>query len=276
MDKQHIRAQFAAHVSGADADIQLDLAALQIAAEAEPGLVISDYLDFLDKMAKRFEVDFDHATNLGVSITSLNEFIYRAEGFSGNIKNYYEPRNSYLNHVINTHEGIPITLALLHICLGRRLQLPVYGISFPGHFLVRYGHKKPVIVDPFSGRILSEADCATLLQQIAGPRALLRPEYFEVASNKSILIRMLDNLKQIFWRNQAWDDSKSCIERQLLLLPGQQEFNVQLGAVYEYQGKLSLAQHTYTQVLADCQDPDIKVLASQRLLALGTSKPTIH
>jgi regulator of sirC expression with transglutaminase-like and TPR domain len=141
---------------------------------------------------------------------------------------------------------------------------------------VRYGHDQGVIVDPFSGRILSQTDCGTLLKQIAGPRAVVQEDYFDIASNKSILIRMLDNLKQIHWRNHEWGDSEACIERQLLLIPEQQEFNIQLGAVYERQGKFSLAQHTYTQVLEDSQDQEITVLASQRLLAMGTSKPIIH
>ena len=99
---------------------------------------------------------------------------------------------------------------------------------------------------------------------------------FDIASNRSILIRMLDNLKQIHWRNHEWDDSEACIERQLLLIPEQEEFNIQLGAVYERQGKLSLAQNTYTQVLENSRDQEIKLLASQRLLAMGTSKPIIH
>ncbi|MDA9285278.1 transglutaminase-like domain-containing protein [Pseudomonadales bacterium] len=276
MDKLTIRHLFATCVAQPDADIPLDRAALLIAAESEPDLDINQHLKYLDTTAARFEAALEPGVSSAIPITRLNEFIYRTEGFSGNIQNYYEPRNSFLNHVINTHQGIPITLALIHICLGRRLQLPVHGISFPGHFLVRYGDDQPVIIDPFSGRVLSETDCSTLLKQIAGPSAVLQPEYLEVATNKSILIRILDNLKQIFWHNQAWDESKACIERQLLLIPERQEFNVQLGAVYERQGKLGLAQHTYTMILEDCLDPDIKLLASQRLLAMGTSKPIIH
>jgi regulator of sirC expression with transglutaminase-like and TPR domain len=276
MDKYQIRDRFAAYVSRPDADIQLDVAALLIAAESEPNLDIDRYLLYLDETASRFEHQASHATHLGVSVTSLNDFIYLSEGFGGNIKDYYEPRNSFLNHVINTHQGIPITLALIHLCLGSRLQIPVHGISFPGHFLVRYGHDQGVIVDPFSGRILSQTDCSTLLKQIAGPRAVIQADYFDIASNKSILIRILDNLKQIHWRNQDWDHSKACIERQLLLIPEQQEFNIQLGAIYERQGQLSMAQHTYTQVLEASQDQEIKSLASQRLLAMGTAKPIIH
>lgn len=276
MKKQEIRDKFACCVTLPDAEIKLDLAALLIAAESEPDLDIDSYLLYLDETASRFEHHAGHANHLGVSVTSLNDFIYQTEGFGGNIKDYYEPRNSFLNHVINTHQGIPITLALIHLCLGSRLQIPVHGISFPGHFLVRYGHDQGVIVDPFSGRVLSQTDCSTLLKQIAGSRAVMQADYFDIASNRSILIRMLDNLKQIHWRNHEWDDSEACIERQLLLIPEQEEFNIQLGAVYERQGKLSLAQNTYTQVLENSRDQEIKLLASQRLLAMGTSKPIIH
>ena len=179
--------------------------------------------------------------------------------------------------MIDTRNGIPITLALIHICIGRRLGLPVAGISFPGHFLVSYGYEQRVIVDPFGGRILSEADCGNLLRQIAGPRAIMQPEYFEAASNRSILLRILDNLKQIFWHNKDWEQSRSCIERQLLLIPEQTEYNIQLGAVFEMQGNPQAAELTYIRVLENAADDRIRELASKRLMALSAgSRPVIH
>lgn len=276
MNKSDIRERFAIVAAQPDSEIRLDEAALLIAAELDDGFDVARYMRRLDKLAERFESAYDDTTSLGISVSSLNDFIHKEEGFTGNVKNYYAPENSYLNRVIDTRCGIPITLALIHIGIGRRLGLPVSGINFPGHFLVRYGSEKHMIVDPFSGRFLSEPDCATLLKQIAGPRAIVQPHYFDAADNKSVLVRMLDNLKQIFWRNRSWDESKSCIERQLLLHPGQNEFTVQLGAVYEMQGKVHLAQHTYTTVLQVSDDEQIKSLASKRLLALETTTPTIH
>lgn len=276
MKNEEIRKRFAAIASLPDGDIRLDEAALVIAAESDNTVDVDSYLDRLDKMAVRFEKAYDRTTQLGISVSSLNDFIHKEEGFSGNVRNYYAPENSYLNHVIDTHYGIPITLALVHISIGERLALPVSGINFPGHFLVKYGTDKHLIVDPFSGRFLSETDCATLLKQIAGARAKIQPHYFETADNKAILLRILDNLKKIFWREKSWDESKRCIERQLLLRPDQNEFTVQLGAVYEMQGKVLLAQHTYANVLQVCDDDQIKNLASKRLLALETTSPTIH
>lgn len=274
-DRQNseIRSQFEVLAGQPDANVRLDHGALLIAAETDAPFDISQSLAELDALAERFE--HDAGTTMGISVSSLVDFIHRENGFSGNVRNYYAPENSYLNRVIDSHYGIPITLAIIHLSLGQRLGIPVSGISFPGHFLVRYGEDKPLYVDPFSGRFLSETDCATLLQQIAGSRAKIQPKHLEPAANKAILVRILDNLKQIFWRSKAWDESERCIERQLLLRPDQGEYTVQLGAVYEMQGKVSLARHTYTALLRETEDDQIKSLASKRLLSLESS-PTIH
>ncbi len=276
MNQQEIRQRFA-EIAALPADqVPLDEAALLIAAETDEPFDIAGSMAALDRLAERFETVFDRTTALGVSVASLNDFIHREESFTGNVNNYYALENSYLNRVIDSHQGIPISLALIHITIGARLNLPVRGINFPGHFLVRYGDEKHMIVDPFTGRLLSETDCATLLKQIAGPRAIVQPDYFDPADHKSVLLRVLDNLKQIFWRNKAWDESEKCIERQLLLRPEQNEFNIQLGAVYEMQGKVLMAQHTYTSVLQISDDEQLRTLASKRLLSLESRSRVIH
>ncbi|MBO6656676.1 MAG: transglutaminase family protein [Pseudomonadales bacterium] len=271
-----IRARFTEIAALPDDDIPLDEAALLIAAEAEEDIDVDHYLGELDKLAIAFKQDQRFKTDFGVPIPTLLTYIHSELGFSGNINEYYDPANSYLNRVIDYRTGIPISLALIHIAIGNRLHIPVGGISFPGHFLVRYGGHNSAIVDPFSGRELSKADCQTLLRQIAGPKATLRDEYFNPASPRDVLIRMLDNLKQIFWRERSWDQSKACIDRQLLLFPDQEEFNIQLGAVYEMQGNTSLAQYTYTEVLRGASDDQVRDLASKRLLALESRSKTIH
>ncbi|MBT4160546.1 MAG: hypothetical protein HOC70_02465 [Gammaproteobacteria bacterium] len=268
-----IRQRFAEIVAQPDEAIPLDEAALLIAAEAEPDIVIDDYLSQL----KNFAIDFQRQRQgYGIPVTSLVNYIHEDLGFSGNVSDYYDPRNSYLNRVVDSRCGIPISLALIHISIGGRLDIPVSGISFPGHFLVRYGKEPGAIVDPFSGRELSHADCQNLLRQIAGPRATLKEEYFDSASTRDVLIRILDNLKQIFWRAKEWDESKACIDRQLLLLPDREEFNVQLGAVYEMQGNTAMAHLAYNQVLQAATDEKLRQLASKRLLALADGPRTIH
>jgi len=275
MQKSNNRARFESIANLADDEIHLDEAALVIAAETQEDLDVEYFLHRLDTLASKFETAFDTTTGFGISVASLNDFIHNTEGFRGDVRDYFDPRNCYLNRVIETKIGIPITLALIHISLGARLSIPVKGINFPGHFLVRYGDEPHLIVDPFSGRILSEPDCATLLKQIAGSKAVLKQYYFQIASNKDILIRILDNLKKIFWEKKSWDKSKACIERQMLLRPAHDEFSVQLGAVYEMQGNLHLAQHTYTTVLQETSDEQLRNIASKRLLAMQGSQ-TIH
>ena len=271
-----IRNRFAQLAAQPDADIRLDEAALLIAAEAEQDISVEHYLSELDDLALRFKADGRFQKSLDIPVSALVNYIHDDLGFSGNITDYYDPTNSYLNRVIDYKHGIPISLALVHISIGSRLNIPVSGISFPGHFLVQYGGGNGTIVDPFSGRELSRTDCQNMLKQIAGPKATLKEEYFSPASPRDVLIRMLDNLKQIFWRQKSWEESKACIDRQLLLLPEREEFNVQLGAVYEMQGNTALAHHTYTQILQGASDDQLKQLASKRLLALVSHSKTIH
>ena len=271
-----IRNRFAQLAARPDADIRLDEAALLIAAESEQDISVEHYLSELDNLAARFKSEDRFHTGLDIPVSALVNYIHDELGFSGNITDYYDPANSYLSRVIDYKHGIPITLALVHIAIGTRLDIQVSGISFPGHFLVQYGGSTGTIIDPFSGRQLSRTDCQNLLSQIAGPSATLKEEYFSPASPRDVLIRMLDNLKQIFWRQKSWDESKACIERQLLLFPERDEFNVQLGAVHEMQGNTALAQYTYTQVLQGASDDQLKELASKRLLALVSDSKTVH
>lgn len=271
-----IRQRFADIAARADDKIPVDEAALLIAAEADPEMPVEHYMQALDTFASDFQRDSRFGSHMGIQVNPLINYIHNDLGFSGNVSDYYDPANSYLNRVIDGRRGIPISLALIHLSIGFRLEIPVTGISFPGHFLIRYGESTPIIVDPFSGRELSRADCQNLLRQIAGPRATLQEDYFTPASPREILIRMLDNLKQIFWRAREWEDSKACIDRQLLLLPERKEFNIQLGAIFEMQGNTAMAQHSYTRVLETAAEEKLKDLASRRLLALENDSKVIH
>lgn len=273
---EEARARFTDIAGLPDENIHLDEAALLIAAEKQTDLDIKHYLTSLGNLATKFEQTQDITVSPVTLVNSLIQFIHVAEAFSGNATNYYDPENSYLNRVLDTRHGIPITLALVHISIGSQLGLPVHGVSFPGHFLVCYELGKGIIVDPFSGRILSKPDCTTLLKQLAGPNAELRDEHFASAGNKDVLIRILDNLKNIFWQTKSWEDSKACIDRQLLLLPNRLDFNFQLGVVYEMQGNVSLAQHTYIQVLQASEDDKLRQVVSKRLLSLESRGRTLH
>ncbi len=275
--KSENRIRFESIALLADNKIHLDEAALVVAAEFQLNIDIDFSLQTLGKLARDFETSFDPTTGSGISVASLIDYIHSDKGFCGNVKDYFNPQNSYLNRVLETRSGIPISLALVHISLGQRLGIPVSGINFPNHFLVRYGgNPYQLIVDPLTGRILSEADCGTLLKQTAGPKAIVRRQYFDLASNKDILLRILDNLKRIFWRKKSWNQSKVCIEYQILLRPDSEEYSVQLGTVYEMQGNFQLAQVLYRKFLQESENEHLRNLASKRLLAMHGSSPTIH
>ncbi len=268
------RNQFAAVAKLSDKEIKLDEAALLIAAQMQDNIDVDYYLSLIENLTNKFQ--YLHEKSNHVSVNNLVDFIHITEGFSGNKSYYYDPENSYLNRVIERKIGIPISLALIHICLGERLGIPVHGINFPQHFLICYELEESVIVDPFSGRILSKPDCGYLLKQHLGTAATLKDEYFSYASNREILMRLLDNLKKIFWQKKAWSHSKICIDHQLMLLPNAIDFNIQLGAIYEMQGNTELALQTYTNVFYQATEDDLRQQIVRRLLALKPGKGTIH
>ena len=196
MHKEEIRDQFCESVQKQDENLDLERAIFLIAAETYGEMDIDLCQNQLDQIAGEIRLDPEQPLDVGVA--RIIEHLHNELGFSGNNNNYHDPENSYLNRVLETRLGNPISLGLIHISVGVRLGMPVGGVRFPGHFLVRYGDDKEVLVDPFHGSVLSRHDCETLFKQVAGPKAELDPRFFELASNKAIVIRVLENLKQIF------------------------------------------------------------------------------
>ncbi|HYL23927.1 MAG TPA: transglutaminase-like domain-containing protein, partial [Burkholderiales bacterium] len=141
---------FAQALAQDDARIDLAQTCLMIAEDAYPGLAVERYLGDIERLALRLRARMPQRSGAEERVASLNEFIYEDLGFHGNTEDYYDPRNSYLNEVLDRRTGIPITLAVLYMVLGRRAGLPLEGVSFPGHFLVRLRLRTGVLVlDPF-------------------------------------------------------------------------------------------------------------------------------
>ncbi len=215
---QNARERFAALAAGDDREIDLAEAALQIAREARPELDVDRCLAALDSLAKDAREFVGDADGLE-AVVRLNEYLYQHEHFAGNRGGYYDVKNSFLDQVLETRRGIPITLAVVYLEVARRIGLDVRGVSFPGHFLLRTMDEPPVLIDPFHGSILEREDCEKLLQQALGEDAELTPEYFEPATHRQILVRMLSNLKQIYVQQKALEDALACCDRILLLMP---------------------------------------------------------
>lgn len=195
-------------VARPDADIDLGQAALLIAESEYPSLDIDRYLRELDAIAAEAREQLGsarmapHAGSVGRRGEALERalrFLYESLGFRGNAADYYDPRNSYLNDVIDRRTGIPITLAVVLIEVCQRIGIDARGVSFPGHFLVRAGDAgSRVFVDPFEGCILEPSALRSLYSRATGKSEDPDPRLLEPASKRHILGRMLNNLGAIY------------------------------------------------------------------------------
>lgn len=183
-------ARFQRLVQGSETGVRLDEGALLIAAHAYPGLDVDAELARLDELA---------ATCPSADFEGLRTHLFDTLGFRGNAEDYGDPRNSYLNEVLDRRVGLPITLAVLVLEMGRRLDVPFVGIGLPGHFVVRHEAVPRVLLDPFEcGRLLTPEDCAERVETIYGPAVAFSPAMLQPVGTRAILARMLANLKQRF------------------------------------------------------------------------------
>ena len=211
-------------------DPDLATAALFIARLEYPQLDASRYLDQLDQMGSaaldRLGPPSSEVDPLE-RVEALNTYLYYEQGFAGNEIRYDDPRDSFLNEVLDRRSGIPITLALVYIEVARRAGVPVDGVNFPGHFLLRLrrltdttSNQTDLIVDPLhGGAILSETDCRRLLRDHVGDEAAFDPRLLMRATKQQILVRMLVNLKRIYVGMRSFPQGRAITELLLALSP---------------------------------------------------------
>jgi regulator of sirC expression with transglutaminase-like and TPR domain len=177
--------QFVALVQGPEEQLALDEAALLMAAHARPDLDVAEQLSRLDDLAGAL---------LESSASAVAGLLFEELGFAGNTEDYSDPRNSYLDQVLDRRVGIPISLAVLMIEVGRRAGVAITGVGMPGHFLVRGDGD---LRDPFrGGQRVEEAECEAMFRAIHGPAARFRPSMLAPVGPRVILARMLANLRQ--------------------------------------------------------------------------------
>ncbi|HET9532817.1 MAG TPA: transglutaminase-like domain-containing protein [Blastocatellia bacterium] len=215
------RHRFAGIVAGDDERINLAEAALLIAAEEYTHLDTNLYLEKLDRFSDQARERADLAETTHDLVSALNSTLFEELGFHGNNDNYYDPRNSFLNDVIDRRTGIPITLSVVYMEVARRIGLSIKGVGFPGHFLAKYtAGGREIFVDPFNGgRLLGEAGCSELISNLSQGRKQLRPEHLAEVSNKQILTRMLSNLLSIYAGGRDYRRALAAIDRILLINP---------------------------------------------------------
>lgn len=202
-----------------DPDIRLTEAALLFAQDHCPGMDPGEWLERLDGLGRR--VRRMPCKSAEDQVAALRAVLVEEEGFSGNRDDYSDPRNSFLNCVIERRLGIPISLSAIWLDVAGQLGWPFFGVGLPGHFMIkRLDRQGELLVDPFGGgRVLSRGGCKRLLSHLFGHRIGLDDAAFEPMGTKATLMRMLNNLHSIFMKHEAWSQVSCVLVRMLALEP---------------------------------------------------------
>lgn len=264
-----------------DTDIPLLSTALLIAKDEYPDLD-SDYYDsrlrrFTDELRKPLA----DADSTSAQLRCINRYLFEEQGFSGDDLDYYDPRNSYLNDVLDRRLGNPISLAVVQIELAQRLGVPLQGISFPGHFLVRLPLDEGIIVlDPYQkGRSLDASELRRRARSHLDTPDIddsRLARMLEPASHRMILTRILRNLKGVYAEREQWDKSLRCSDRLLTLDPHQPTEYRDRGANYLKLGHVRAARDDFSRYLALMpQAEDADTVATQ-ISELGSRLPRLN
>jgi regulator of sirC expression with transglutaminase-like and TPR domain len=223
--------------AGPEGDIDLVEAALVIAAHEYPGLDVLAYQARMDRIAVTLRDRLRRDIGPTEAIIALNRYLFEELGFQGNALDYYDPRNSFLNEVLDRKLGIPLTLAVIYVEVGRRIGLALHGVSFPGHFLVKCPARDGVIVlDPYArGASLSLEDLQQRLRALRGgaaPPTDFARHMLAAAGKKDILARMLRNLKGIYLQRRDLPRALAAADRVIALEPRAAEEYRDRAAIY--------------------------------------------
>ena len=217
----------------AGGDVDLALGALLIAATDDPGVDIEGSLSNLDRMAAAVVSRIPAGAPPLEQLNAVTDLLFGVIGFAGNQDDYYDPRNSYLNCVLERRLGIPITLSLLCMEVGRRAGVPVLGIGMPGHFIIRHRDESGFFVDAFNGGLLlNQEECGALMRQAAGDAVRLEGRHLDPVTPREILARILRNLKAVYWEREEFDRCIAAIGGLMAVLPDRPEEQRDRGVVH--------------------------------------------
>jgi len=236
------RNRFEEIAAGPDERIDLGEAALLIAAEEYPGLDVRGYVSRFDVLALRLEPRLRRARSARDQAEALTTFLGEEQGFSGNGEDYYDPRNSYLNEVLDRRLGIPISLSVVYLEVARRAGIALVGVGFPGHFVVRHTGAPDLFLDPFhGGQVTSAAGLVELIERMAGKKVPIQPSSLDPVPTRAILIRMLQNLKVIHQGRRDLVRALAAVDRILALAPNLLEELVVRATIYSAMGAVPFA-----------------------------------
>jgi regulator of sirC expression with transglutaminase-like and TPR domain len=243
-------------------------AGLLVAREcAYPDLQPSRCLAQLDELYARADRLLQAFANTEARTDGLAEFLFQSEGFRGDTDDYSNPRNSYLNQVLERRLGLPISLSVIFVDLARRLGLPASGVGLPGHFIVSVlGDDGPIYLDPFhSGRRLTVPECAALARGALGRQAEFDPAWLNPTPPRDIVARMLNNLRGFYVSVEDWPMAIRIVDQLIVLQPSVTAHVRDLGVLHYRRGALARASELLGEYLRRSPSaPDVDAVRKGR------------
>jgi len=255
---------FAALVQGGIEDERIDLlqAALTFARIEYPQLDPAPYVQQIEALAHRVAAKIEDSGEADQCIAALNHVLFEEEMFRGNAADYYSPRNSFINDVLDRRLGIPITLALLYMEVARRAGFQLFGVGMPGHFLLKHYDidGRSFFIDAFErGSVLSEDDCKRKIESIHNGQITLRPDFLLIVTRRQMLTRMLNNLRGVYLSRRDFRRALQVVDLILVIYPRSPEDVKQRAALRynlnDYRGALNDFEE-YVKMAPDASDAE--------------------
>ncbi len=276
--KRDITEQIAQIASMEEHEVELAASALLIARLQYPKLDVPYYLHMLDDMATRLGQRIQQPNEPGYLVSEINNLLFDEMGFRGNTDNYYDLKNSFLNEVLERKLGIPITLSIVYIEVGRRAGLRTYGIGLPGHFIVGLlTDTGQVFIDPFNqGEILTEDACRRIVKSHVRSSVVFNRSLLDPTWPKQILVRLMRNLKGIYLSMKNQTRALTLLNWILMLAPEEIQELLQRGAYYESVGDFQSAVADLERCVALTSNEDEKDRMRARIAMLKKLKTPVH
>lgn len=224
----------------------LDLieASLVIALEEYPALDIDGYLRRVDGWSDAIRERVEGSRDIERIVEEINRLLFEEEGFHGEASNYYDPRNTFLNEVLDRHAGLPLALSIVYLEISRRLGIDMSGVALPGRFLVKVrGVWGTIFIDPFDeGRVLTTAECQKIMDEVYGGGVRLREHHLRSSTRREIVGRVLSHLKSIYLSSNDLSRAIGSVDR-LLMLDGKDSFELR------DRGLVSMQLHRYDEAI---------------------------
>jgi regulator of sirC expression with transglutaminase-like and TPR domain len=271
--------EYFASLVQSDADFPLLEAAISLAQDDYPDLDVGHVLGEVDQLLARLKRRIPAGAEPLQKIRAVNQFFFRDLKFAGNLNDYYDPDNSYVNRVLQTRRAIPISLAVLWIELAQGLGLAARGVGFPGHFMLKVILPEgQVVIDPVDGQCLGREQLSERLQS-HGLNVALNDDkevplglYLQVASPRAIIARMLGNLKEIHAAQEDWPRLVAVLNRLIILLPGHWLLHRERGLAQAERGHTAGALLDLETYLHNTEIDDGHLAIARRVVALKQLK----